>query len=125
VVKQINKRRFVGMHCTSCGCENPDGAKFCIDCGAPLKNRCPSCGYENLPRAKFCAECGSPLTPQSKVQGSKSQVEKEAEGCFLQAIEIARRQSAKSLELRVVVSLSRLWQQQGKREEARQVLEEI
>ena len=59
------------------------------------------------------------------VQGSKSQVEKEAEACFLKAIEIARRQSAKSLELRAVMSLSRLLQQQGKRGEARQLLAEI
>jgi predicted ATPase len=49
----------------------------------------------------------------------------EAEACFHKAIEIARHQSAKSLELRVTVSLSRLWQQQGKTEEARQMLAEI
>jgi predicted ATPase len=53
------------------------------------------------------------------------QAEAEAEACFLKAIEIARKQQAKSLELRVVVSLSQLWQQQGKREEARQLLAEI
>jgi predicted ATPase len=64
------------------------------------------------------------LTLQSKVQGPKSRVE-EAEGCFLKAIEIARRQQAKSLELRATVSLAQLWQQQGKREEARQMLAEI
>jgi class 3 adenylate cyclase/predicted ATPase len=49
----------------------------------------------------------------------------EAEACFNQAIDIARRQSAKSLELRAAMSLSRLWQKQGKREEARQLLAEI
>ena len=62
---------------------------------------------------------------QSQVQGPKSKVEEEAEGYFLKAIEIARRQSAKSLELRAVVSLSRLWQQQGKKDEARHLLAEI
>jgi class 3 adenylate cyclase/predicted ATPase len=46
----------------------------------------------------------------------------EAERCFLQAIDIARQQGAKSLELRAVMSLSRLWQQQGRRPEARQML---
>jgi predicted ATPase len=50
---------------------------------------------------------------------------REAEACFLKAIEIARRQQAKSLELRAVMSLSRLWQSQGKKEEARQMLAEI
>ncbi|MGH8059930.1 MAG: hypothetical protein ACREOH_22280, partial [Candidatus Entotheonellia bacterium] len=49
----------------------------------------------------------------------------EAEACFHQALAVARRQQAKSLELRAVMSLSRLWQRQGKREEARQLLEEI
>jgi predicted ATPase len=49
----------------------------------------------------------------------------EAEKCFLKAIEIACRQSAKSLELRAVMSLSRLWQGQGKKDEARQMLAEI
>ncbi len=49
----------------------------------------------------------------------------EAEGCFHQAIEIARKQQAKSPELRAVMSLSRLWQQQGKRAEARRMLAEV
>src|SRR5262249_3169616 len=44
----------------------------------------------------------------------------DAETCFRHAIDIARRQSAKSLELRAVTSLSRLLQKQGKKEEARQ-----
>ena len=48
-----------------------------------------------------------------------------AESCFHQALDVARRQHAKSLELRAVMSLSRLWQGHGKREEARQLLAEI
>ncbi|HXV82034.1 MAG TPA: AAA family ATPase, partial [Candidatus Binatia bacterium] len=51
--------------------------------------------------------------------------EGEAEGCFRTAIEVARSQSAKSLELRAVMSLSRLWRQQGKEKEARRLLAEI
>jgi predicted ATPase len=46
----------------------------------------------------------------------------QAEACFQQALAVARRQSAKSLELRAVSSLSRLWQAQGKRTEAQQLL---
>jgi TOMM system kinase/cyclase fusion protein len=49
----------------------------------------------------------------------------EAEACFHQALDIARRQQAKSLELRAAMSLSRLWQQQSKKEEARRMLAEI
>jgi tetratricopeptide (TPR) repeat protein len=39
----------------------------------------------------------------------------EAEACFRRASEIARQQQAKSMELRAAMSLTRLWQQQGKR----------
>ena len=73
------------------------------------------------------------LTLQFKVQGPKpvlslvegSKVEEEAEEYFHRAIDIARRQQAKSWELRAAMSLARLWQQQGKNAEARQLLEEI
>jgi len=51
--------------------------------------------------------------------------EPEAESCLRQAVDVARQQQAKSLELRAAVSLSRLWQQQGKRVEARALLAPI
>jgi adenylate cyclase len=51
--------------------------------------------------------------------------EDEAEACFLKAIEIAQCQQAKSLELRAATSFARLWQQQGRMAEARQLLSEI
>jgi tetratricopeptide (TPR) repeat protein len=66
--------------------------------------------------SKFQVASPRPLTPNPQA---------EAEECFLKAVEIARRQQAKSWELRAVMSLSRLWQQQGKTEEARQMLAEI
>jgi adenylate cyclase len=46
----------------------------------------------------------------------------EAEVCFGQALDVARRQHAKSLELRASLSLSRLWQQQGECDRARELL---
>jgi predicted ATPase len=49
----------------------------------------------------------------------------EAESYFLKAIEIARRQQAKSCELRAATSLARLWQQQGKLHAARNTLSEV
>jgi adenylate cyclase len=49
----------------------------------------------------------------------------EAEGCFHQALTVARRQQAKSWELRASMSLARLWQRQGKRADARQLLAPI
>jgi predicted ATPase len=62
---------------------------------------------------------------QESLESSVQGLESEAEEYFLRAIEIARLQQAKSLELRAVMSLSRLWQQQGKKEEARQTLAEV
>src|SRR5713226_6854696 len=53
------------MRCASCSSDNPEGAKFCIECAAPFKRRCPSCGTENPPQTKFCAECATPLTEQA------------------------------------------------------------
>ncbi|MGH6628479.1 MAG: hypothetical protein ACREB3_01975, partial [Burkholderiales bacterium] len=55
-------------------------------------------------------------------EGEEAGGRREAEACFLQAIETARRQGARSLELRAVMALSRLWRQQGKSGEARQML---
>ena len=46
----------------------------------------------------------------------------QAEACFQQALISARRQQAKSWELRAATSLARLWQQQGKRQEAHDLL---
>jgi predicted ATPase len=51
--------------------------------------------------------------------------ESEAEECFRQALDIARQQQVKSLELRATMSLSHLWQQQGRHAEAHQILTEI
>jgi len=46
----------------------------------------------------------------------------EAEACFRQALEVARRQGARSWELRAAMSLGRLWEQQDRRAEARELL---
>jgi class 3 adenylate cyclase/predicted ATPase len=46
----------------------------------------------------------------------------QAEACFQQALAIAQRQQARSWELRAAVSLARLWQQQGRSAEARELL---
>jgi predicted ATPase len=49
----------------------------------------------------------------------------QAEACFQQALDVARSQQAKSLELRAALSLSRLWQQQGQRTTVRELLAPI
>jgi predicted ATPase len=49
----------------------------------------------------------------------------EVENCFHQALAIAQKQSAKSLELRAATSLATLWQRQGKRHEAYDLLSPV
>jgi predicted ATPase len=76
-----------------------------------------------LTLAQFSTQrLGSSVTnPQSLTLNTQV----KAEGCFLKAIDVARRQQAKSWELRASTSLARLWQQQGKTAEAHQMLSEI
>ena len=51
------------MHCIHRGTENPEGLKFCNQCGPPLKSmgRCAKSGVDNAPGARFCEECGGGL----------------------------------------------------------------
>jgi len=74
---------------------------------------------------------GRPVTNKSKTRRKKLSVvssqlsapsPQAGEECFLQALTLARQQEAKSLELRAAMSLSRLWQYQGRRTEARTLL---
>jgi adenylate cyclase len=82
---------------------------------------------ERLYEAELHRLKGVLLLQEGKRQKAKGKRQKalEAEESFRQALDIARHQQAKSLELRAAISLSRLWQQQGKREEARELLAEI
>jgi class 3 adenylate cyclase/predicted ATPase len=51
--------------------------------------------------------------------------EVQAEGCFQDALEVARHQQAKLLELRAAMSLSRLWQRQGEKQKAQRLLADV
>ncbi len=73
--------------------------------------------------AELCRVKGNLVLQRGKSQPTIVQhVEEEAEDYFQKALRIARRQEAKSWELRAAMSLSRLWQQQGRAAEARQLL---
>ncbi|HEY5474042.1 MAG TPA: zinc-ribbon domain-containing protein, partial [Candidatus Limnocylindrales bacterium] len=46
--------------CPNCGTANPEGAKFCSQCGTALgATKCTNCGAELAPGTKFCPECGT------------------------------------------------------------------
>jgi class 3 adenylate cyclase/tetratricopeptide (TPR) repeat protein len=59
------------MRCQNCSAENPQGAKFCIQCAAPLSRKCGRCGADNPAEAKFCAQCATPLDAvvQTRAEG--------------------------------------------------------
>lgn len=84
----------------------PDQSKTSRDKSESRKSESPKAGIDIL-QSTF-------PNPQS-----------EAEACFLHAIAIARRQRAKTPELRATASLVRLWQQHGKHREARTVLADV
>ncbi len=49
------------MQCPRCKTDNPQRAKFCLNCGAGLTLICPQCGTELPPHAKFCFDCAAPI----------------------------------------------------------------
>ena len=53
------------MRCLKCQYDNPNGTKFCVECGSKLELLCPKCGFSNSPSYKFCGDCGHDLTHQS------------------------------------------------------------
>ena len=55
------------MKCPKCQFDNPEGAKFCNECGHKFEVKCPHCGHPIPPAAKFCDECGHKLTKSEEV----------------------------------------------------------
>jgi class 3 adenylate cyclase len=60
------------MICAKCKTENPEGLKFCNECGAAFKMPCASCGFENAPTAKFCGQCGGRINAESASSTKRS-----------------------------------------------------
>ena len=88
------------------------------------KPRRPSSKLTNAtgkPRSIVCA--GSSCWPRS--HPAAAAVVRSAEACYRRALDVARRQGARSLELRAAVSLSRLWQAADRHDEARELLAPI
>ena len=54
------------MKCPKCQIDNPDKAKFCIECGASMEFLCPQCGTINPVEGKFCMECGHNISFSSE-----------------------------------------------------------
>ena len=54
------------MKCPKCQFENPDGMKFCGECGSKLEKICPNCQFSNPVKFKFCGNCGHDLSESSE-----------------------------------------------------------
>lgn len=60
--QQAKESAAAASTCPSCGCQNPEGTRFCRDCGAKLgAPACPACGAKQAPGTRFCGECGGKL----------------------------------------------------------------
>jgi hypothetical protein len=53
------------MYYQSCGVENPEGLKFCRECGHPLRVRRARSDCPNQPQVRFWSASGTPLTAQN------------------------------------------------------------
>ncbi|MBW2412551.1 MAG: zinc ribbon domain-containing protein, partial [Deltaproteobacteria bacterium] len=63
------------MQCPECQFENPEGTKFCGECGAKLERLCSNCNSLSPPNFKFCGECGHRLLPADDIFKQKSDSE--------------------------------------------------
>ncbi len=54
------------MLCPACSTTNPEGAKFCLNCGARLEQPCGYCGATLAPDAKYCNSCGRPVSAEQE-----------------------------------------------------------
>jgi len=61
--KEAADRKAEELRCPDCGIENPEGVKFCKECGAKMAITapCSQCGTVNPPQTRFCGECGNKL----------------------------------------------------------------
>jgi DNA-binding SARP family transcriptional activator/predicted ATPase len=91
----------------------------------------PEAGLATLDRMRVLVEETDERYYEAELQRLRGELllmlgdEVEADASFRKAVEVARRQSARSWELRATTSLARLWQSQGRVGEARQILAEI
>ena len=67
------------MQCSKCQFENPEGVKFCVECGKKIELICPECGSPNSPKFKFCGECGHSFIVSTKRSPNKLSIDEKIE----------------------------------------------
>ena len=95
------------MICVKCNTANPDGAKFCMSCGAPLGVACANCGAELPSEAQFCFACGqkigAPVAAPEPAEAAR--IEQYIPAELLAKLESARTRGGMQGERRVVTML--------------------
>jgi len=122
--KGLEQQQFGNEQCYRTGC-------YCSLAKAQGKAGRPEGGLSALAEALAQVEKADERYSEAEIYRVKGELllaqghEVEAEANLHEAIGVARRQQAKSWELRATTSLARLWQVQGRTDEARQMLSEI
>ena len=58
--EKAEQEAAAALRCPSCGHSNPEGTKFCQECGTKMGGSvCVSCGAPLPPGSRFCGECGA------------------------------------------------------------------
>ena len=65
------------MKCSKCQFENPEGSKFCLECGDQLENKCANCSQVLPTAAKFCNECGHNMQEVQEPEKAEPVVDSE------------------------------------------------
>lgn len=108
------------MKCANCQTLNPQGARFCLNCGTAFSSTCSNCGSDLPADARFCINCGQPVgaagspsmtpvetgrTPTTSVQqreDSRAALQRYIPKELLEKLEAARRGGLMEGERRVV-----------------------
>ncbi len=59
------------IKCARCQTENPESARYCLNCGAVLARRCTNCRLELLADARFCSNCGQPVQASTPADSAR------------------------------------------------------
>ncbi|MGD8948989.1 MAG: AAA family ATPase, partial [Desulfobacterales bacterium] len=70
------------MKCPKCQFENPEGIKFCGECGVKLERLCPRCNSLSPSNYKFCGECGESLLSDKEIPEQKSDNDEQSSRPF-------------------------------------------
>ena len=101
------------MTCPRCQTANPDGARFCLNCGNALAVTCPNCGAVVVSGARFCSNCGfalpgaqaSPAQDQPQAGSARDRLQHYMPTELRSKMEAARASRSMAGERRVVTVL--------------------